>query len=222
MPQLVWDAQDKRLYETGTSMGVLYTRKEATNKWLGEAWNGLAAIKHSPDGGEETAVHANNQKYLGLMSRENFKGSIEAYTFPEGFEKCQGSREISPGFYAGQQTRVPFGLTYRTIIGNDSKFDEYGFKQHIIYNAKVTPTSKDYETVNDTPNALLFTWEFSTTPPAVTSQVIKPTAYFCVDSTKIPAPKMKSLTDKLYGSTTPEAVAELPTVAELLTLLATV
>ena len=219
MPKLVWDAQDSRLYETGTSMGVLYTRQEG-NKWTGEAWNGLAAVKHSPDGGEETSVYANNQKYLGLMSRENFKGSIEAYTYPEGFEACQGLREVVAGFHAGQQTRAPFGLTYRTIIGNDSKYDEYGYKQHIIYNAKVAPTSKDYETVNDTPNALLFTWEFSTTPPEVTSSLIKPTAYFVADSTKLEPTKLASLETKLYGADAPEATAELPTVAELLTLLA--
>lgn len=219
MPKLVWDAQDSRLYETGTSMGVLYTRQEG-NKWTGEAWNGLAAVKHSPDGGEETSVYANNQKYLGLMSRENFKGSIEAYTYPEGFEACQGLREVVAGFHAGQQTRAPFGLTYRTIIGNDSEYDEYGYKQHIIYNAKVSPTSKDYETVNDTPNALLFTWEFSTTPPEVTSSLIKPTAYFVADSTKLEPAKLASLETKLYGAEGAEAVAELPTVAELLTLLA--
>lgn len=219
MPKLVWDAQDSRLYETGTSMGVLYTRQEG-NKWTGEAWNGLAAVKHSPDGGEETSVYANNQKYLGLMSRENFKGSIEAYTYPEGFEACQGLREVVAGFHAGQQTRAPFGLTYRTIIGNDSEYDEYGYKQHIIYNAKVSPTSKDYETVNDTPNALLFTWEFSTTPPEVTSSLIKPTAYFVADSTKLEPTKLASLETKLYGADAPEATAELPTVAELLTLLA--
>ena len=219
MPKLVWDAQDKRLYETGTSMGVLYTRQQ-DNKWTGEAWNGLAAVKHSPDGGEETSVYANNQKYLGLMSRENFKGSIEAYTYPEGFEACQGLREVVEGFHAGQQTRAPFGLTDRSIIGNDSKYDEYGYKQHIIYNAKVTPTSKDYETVNDTPNALLFTWEFSTTPPEVTSALIKPTAYFVADSTKLAAAKLALLETKLYGGTAVGEVAELPTVAELLTLLA--
>lgn len=219
MPKLVWDAQDSRLYETGTSMGVLYTRQKG-NKWTGEAWNGLAAVKHSPDGGEETSVYANNQKYLGLMSRENFKGSIEAYTYPEGFDACQGLREVVAGFHAGQQTRTPFGLTYRTIIGNDSKYDEYGYKQHIIYNAKVSPTSKDYETVNDTPNALLFTWEFSTTPPEVTSALIKPTAYFVADSTKLAPAKLTLLETKLYGGTEVGAVAELPTVAELLTLLA--
>ena len=219
MPKLVWDAQDKRLYETGTSMGVLYTRQQ-DNKWKGEAWNGLAAVKHSPDGGEETSVYANNQKYLGLMSRENFKGSIEAYTYPEGFDACQGLREVVKGLHAGQQTRTPFGLTYRTIIGNDSKYDEYGYKQHIIYNAKVSPTSKDYETVNDTPNALLFTWEFSTTPPEVTSSLIKPTAYFVVDSTKLLPTKLALLETKLYGGTEVGAVAELPTVSELLKLLA--
>lgn len=219
MPQLVWDSQDNRLYETGTSMGVLYTRQD-NNKWMGEAWNGLSAVKHSPDGGEETSVYANNQKYLGLMSRENFKGSIEAYTYPEGFEACQGSREVVEGFHAGQQTRTSFGLTYRTIIGNDTQFDEYGYKQHIIYNAKVSPTSKDYETVNDTPNALLFTWEFSTTPPEVTSNLIKPTAYFCADSTKLDPAKLSALQTKLYGGEGAQSVAELPTVAELLTLLA--
>ena len=218
MPALVWDQQDKRLYETGTSHGVLYTRgATVSDPWTGEAWNGLTAVKHAPDGGEETSVYANNQKYLGLMSRENFKGSIEAYTYPESFEACQGSREVAEGFYAGQQTRDMFHLAYRTVIGNDTLYDEYGYKLHLIYNAKVAPTSRDYETINDTPNALLFTWSFSTTPPEVSSEVIKPTSYFVVDSTKIDPLKLTALNTKLYGG---EAeTAEFPTVSELLTML---
>lgn len=219
MSALVWDQQETRLYETGTSHGAVYTRGEtASDPWTGEAWNGLTAIKHAPDGGEETSVYANNQKYLGLMSRENFKGSIEAYTYPESFEACQGSREVADGFYAGQQTREPFHLAYRTLIGNDTLYDEYGYKLHLIYNAKVTPTSRDYETVNDTPNALLFTWSFSTTPPEISSEIIKPTSYFVVDSTKIDSAKLAALNTKLYGGESAEA--EMPTVQELLVMLA--
>lgn len=218
MSKLVWDKQGERIYETGTSHGVLYTDKGTDSKRTGVAWNGLAAVKHSPDGAEETAVYANNQKYLGLMSKENFNGSIEAYTYPDEFEECDGSREIAPGFYAGQQTRVPFDLSYRTIIGNDSAFEEYGYHVHLIYNAKVSPTARDYETVNDTPNALLFTWEFKTTPPEITSEIIKPTAYFKVDSTKIDSEALSALNTKLHGTETEEA--EMPTVEELLILLA--
>lgn len=220
MARLTWDKESQRLYETGTSHGVLYTRdnSEPDPKWTGVAWNGLSAVKQAPDGAEETAVYANNHKYLGLLSAENFKGSIEAYMYPKEFQRCDGSYEIARGVYAGQQVRETFGLVYRTIIGNDVKYENYGYNLHIIYNAKVSPTSKDYETINETPNAILFTWEFATTPPELTSDVIRPTAYFKVNSTEIEATKLAALNTKLYGGEATEA--ELPTVAELLELLA--
>lgn len=214
MPKLTWDVEGTRVYEAGTSKGVLYDG--ATNK--GVAWTGLSAIKQASDGAESTDIFADNIKYLSLTSKENFKGSIEAYTYPDEFAKCDGSAEVIPGVTAGQQTRRSFGLCYRTEVGNDVDGLDHGYKLHIVYQAKVAPSSRDYETVNADPAALTLSWEFDTTPQVVDEKYkLKPTAYFCLDSTKTDEAIMKKVEAALYG--TDEKPAELPKVNDLLKLI---
>ena len=161
MVKLQWDQVGQRLYETGTSKGVLFVQNDSGAYGTGVAWNGLQSVKKANDGAEATPLYADNMKYIELMSAENLKGSIDAYTYPEEFEACDGSAAVNPGVYVGQQTRKPFGLVYSTIVGNDTKGNRYGEKLHIIYNAKVSPTERAYETVNEDPTALTFSWEFS-------------------------------------------------------------
>lgn len=219
MAKLVWDKVGERLYETGTSHGVLYVQQPTGDYGEGVAWNGLTAVKQSPDGAEPSPIYANNKKYLELMSAENFKGGIEAYTYPDEFMACDGSKEAAPGVYLGQQERTPFGLTYATIIGNDTEGIEHGEKIHLIYGARVSPSERAYETVNDDPNALTFSWDFSTVAQEVANEGFKPTAYVSVDSTKVPEAKLQILKDLLYG--TEEAPATLPSIDEVITLLTT-
>ena len=156
MSKLVWDAVGERLYETGTSNGVLFVQDAKGGYPVGVAWNGLISAKQSPDGAEPNDIYADNMKYLSLTSAENFKGSIEAYTYPEEFAQCDGSAAAAPGVYLGQQPRKPFALVYSTIVGNDTEYEAHGEKLHIIYNAKASPSERSYETVGDTPNALTF------------------------------------------------------------------
>ena len=190
------------------------------NYGVGVAWNGLTAVKQSPDGAEESPIYANNHKYISMTSAENFKGSIEAYTYPDEFMACDGSKELSTGVYAGQQARKSFGLTYATNIGNDTEGDDFGEKIHIIYQAKVTPSSRDYETINDDPNAITFSWEFSTVPESISADLeskgIKPTAYICVDTTKASEADVKALKEVLYGGT---EEPKLPSIDEILGLV---
>lgn len=216
MPKLVWDQAGQRLYETGTSKGVLFVQESDGSYGPGIAWNGLVSVKKSPDGAEESPIYADNMKYLSLMSAENLKGSIDAYTYPEEFEACDGSAAVNPGVYVGQQTRVPFAMAYSTIVGNDTQGNAYGEKIHIVYGAKVSPSERAYETVNEDPTALTFSWEYSTTPVDLSAIGLEPSAGITVAKTEVSAAAWKALTDKLYGTETlPSA---LPTIQEVITM----
>lgn len=216
MSQLVWDQTGQRIYETGVKKGVLYVQDSTGAYPKGVAWNGLTAVNQSPSGAEASPLYADDIKYLELMSNEDFGGSIEAYTYPEEFEACDGSAALATGVKIGQQKRSSFGLCYRTIIGNDIENDEYGYKLHLVYGCKAAPSEKAYATVNDSPEAVTFSWEFTTTPVAVDG--FKPTAYLEIDSTKADATKLAALEAILYGSEETEARLPLPT--EIKTLMA--
>lgn len=218
MVKLAWDQAGERLYETGTSKGALFTQKSDGTYDTGVAWNGLVSVKQSNDGAEETPLYADNKKYLSLTSAENLKGSIDAFTYPEEFEACDGSATVHPGVHVGQQTRVPFGLVYSTIVGNDTQGNAYGEKIHIIYNAKVAPAERAYETVNDSPAALTFSWNYTTTPVDLSDINLDPSAGITVDKTQVSAAAWTALTDKVYGSATTEPT--LPTIQEVITLTA--
>lgn len=219
MPKLVWDQSGQRVYETGTSKGVLFTQKDTGAYNAGVAWNGLVSVKKSPDGAEETPLYADNMKYLSLQSAENLKGSIDAFTYPEEFESCDGSAAVNPGVYVGQQTRVPFALAWTTIVGNDTQGNAYGEKIHIIYNAKVAPSERAYETVNDSPSAITFSWNYSTTPVDLSDIGLEPSAGITISKHEVSEAAWTALTDKLYGNaTTPSA---LPTIQEIITMTET-
>lgn len=215
MTQLQWDQTGERLFETGTDKGVLFPTDDTGAYVEGVAWNGLTAVKQAPDGAEPTDLFADNRSYVTLESAENFKGSIEAYTSPEEFDACDGSAEIVPGVTIGQQGRSQFGMAYRTLIGNDVKLTSYGEKIHIIYGARVAPSARDYETVNADPAAITLSWEFTTSPVSV--EGYRPTAYVCVDSTKVTPEIMKTIKDMIYG--TDAKPAKLIPLAELITLI---
>jgi len=222
--RLVWDATGERLYETGVSQGVLYVQ-DSTGKYpKGVAWNGLTGVTESPSGAEATALYADDIKYLNLMSAEEFGATIEAYTYPDEFAKCDGSAELTTGVTIGQQDRATFGMCYKTVLGNDSESNNYGYKLHIIYGAKASPSEKAYATINDSPEAITFSWEVTTTPVNVNG--FKPTASLTIDSTKVDAGKLTALEDILYGKDagaegTPAAVAaRLPLPDEIATLMA--
>lgn len=208
MAKLVWDESGKRLYETGVEKGVLYVQGENGQYGNGVAWNGLTAVTESPSGAEPTALYADDIKYLELFSAEEFGATIEAYTYPEEFEACDGSASLGTGVTIGQQDRKAFGLCYRTIVGNDVKGNEHGYKLHLIYGAKAKPSEKAYATVNDSPEAVTFSWEVSTTPVNVAG--FKPTASVTIDSTKIQADKLKAIEDKLYGTENQEPTLIMP------------
>ena len=208
MAKLVWDESGKRLYETGVEKGVLYVQGENGQYQNGVAWNGLTAVTESPSGAEPTALYADDIKYLELFSAEEFGATIEAYTYPEEFEACDGSASLGEGVTIGQQDRKAFGLCYRTIVGNDVKGNEHGYKLHLIYGAKAKPSEKAYATVNDSPEAVTFSWEVTTTPVNVAG--FKPTASVTIDSTKIQPEKLKLIEDKLYGTASEEATLPLP------------
>jgi hypothetical protein len=219
MPKLTWDQTGQRTYETGTSKGVLFTQKDTGGYNAGVAWNGLTSVKKSPDGAEETPLYADNMKYLSLQSAENLKGSIEAFTYPEEFEACDGSAAVNPGVYVGQQTRVPFALAWSTIVGNDTQGNAYGEKIHIVYNAKVAPSERSYETVNNDPSAITFSWEYNTTPVDLSDIGLEPSAGIVISKSEVSAAAWTALTDKLYGNaTTPSA---LPTIQEIITMTET-
>ena len=220
MVKLQWDQVGQRLYETGTSKGVLFVQNDSGAYGTGVAWNGLQSVKKANDGAEATPLYADNMKYIELMSAENLKGSIDAYTYPEEFEACDGSAAVNPGVYVGQQTRKPFGLVYSTIVGNDTKGNRYGEKLHIIYNAKVSPTERAYETVNEDPTALTFSWEFSTTPNDLSDIGLEPSAGITVSSVEVGTAKFKALQDLIYG--TEDKESKLPTIQEVIALTETV
>ncbi len=208
MAKLVWDESGKRVYETGVRNGVLYVQGAEGAYGNGVAWNGLTAVTESPSGAEPTALYADDIKYLELFSAEEFGATIEAYTYPEEFEACDGSASLGTGVTIGQQDRKAFGLCYRTVVGNDVKGNENGYKLHLIYGAKAKPSEKAYQTVNDSPEAITFSWEVSTTPVNVTG--FKPTASITIDSTKIQPDKLKAIEDKLYGTASEEPTLPLP------------
>ena len=195
--KLVWDKTGEHYYETGVKNGVLYPMSTSGTYPKGVAWNGLTAVTESPSGAEPTALYADDIKYLNLMSNEEFGATIEAYTYPDEFAECDGSASLTEGVYIGQQARKTFGLCYRTTLGNDSKGNDYGYKLHIIYGAMASPSEKAYSTINDSPDAITFSWELSTTPVAVAN--FKPTASLTIDSTKVDPEKLATLEEILYG-----------------------
>ena len=219
MPALVWDDNGKRFFETGVSKGVLYKRTDLGAYGNGVAWNGLSAITESPDGAEANDVYADNIKYLSLRSTENFKGTIEAYTYPDEWEECDGSKEAAEGVTVTQQKRSSFGLAYQTKIGNDVNSDDLGYKIHLIWNATASPTEKGYQTVNDSPEAITFSWEFDTVPTAIGTG-FKPSAHMEIDSTKVDATKLAAFLTTLYGDADTEPT--LPTPAAVITAFTTV
>lgn len=207
MAKIVWDKTGERLYETGVKYGVLYVfDKEGYG--AGVPWNGLTAITESPSGAEATPLFADDIKYLNLTSAEEFGATIEAYTYPDEFKACNGEAELVAGVSIGQQSRKTFGMCYRTAIGNDTEGTEHGYKLHLIYGALAAPSEKAYATVNDSPEAITFSWEVTTTPVNVSG--FKPTSYLVVDSTKVEATKMAALEAKLYGTESEEAALPLP------------
>lgn len=216
MSKLVWDATGERYYETGVKNGVLYIPTSGVYS-KGVAWNGLTAVTESPSGAEATALYADDVKYLNLYSAEEFGATIEAYTYPDEFAACDGSAELVDGVLIGQQKRTPFGLCYKTTIGNDIDGNDHGYKLHIIYGAMASPSEKAYATINDSPEAITFSWEITTTP--VTVAGFKPTSYIVIDSTKADSTKLTALEGILYGSENVEA--RLPLPDEIKTLMTT-
>ena len=217
MPKLVWDQSGDRLFETGVSNGVLYVRNSAGEYPLGVPWNGLTAVTESPSGAEATPLYADNIKYLSLMSNEEFGATIEAYTYPDEFAECDGTAEIAKGVTIGQQTRKYVGLAYKTVIGNDTEGNAHGYKIHIIYGAQAAPSEKAYATINDSPEAITFSWELTTSPIEVTG--FKPTASLVIDSTKIDAVTLAAIELELFGGEGVGDVAHLLTPAEILAML---
>ena len=195
--RLSWDNNGERLFETGVRNAVLYKHDKATYD-KGVAWNGITAITESPEGAEATPLYADDIKYLNLFSAEEFGATIEAYTYPTEFEECDGSASVAPGVTIGQQSRKPFGLSYRTVLGNDVDGNDYGYKLHLIYGCQAQPSEKAFATINDSPEAITFSWEVKTTPVSVTGA--KPTATLTIDSTKTTPEKMAALEAILYGT----------------------
>ena len=215
MSKIIWDNAGERTYETGVDHGVLYPIQEGGLYTKGVAWNGLTAVTESPSGAEATPLYADNIKYLNLLSAEDFGCTIEAYTYPDEFAECDGSAEIATGVYAGQQARKVFGLCYRTILGNDTDSNAHGYKLHLIYGCLASPSEKSYSTVNDSPEAITFSWEVKSTPVNVSG--FKPTAVLTIDSTKVEPSKLAKLEEALYGSESTEA--KLPTPDEVVAIV---
>lgn len=220
MAKLVWDQVGERYYETGTKKGVLYPNSSGSYP-LGIAWNGLTGFSESPDGGEATDIWADDIKYLSIRSRENFKATITAYTYPDEWAECDGSAVPATGITLGQQGRKGFGFSCVTTIGNDTEFEDHGYKIHLVYGATASPSSKDYKTINDSPEAIEFSWEIDTTPVNVTNY--KPTAHIEIDSTKFTTSSAKTylttLEGILYG--TSSSSARLPFPDEVISILTT-
>lgn len=215
MSKLVWDPFGKHLYETGVDHGVLYPIQTGGVYSKGVAWNGLTAVTESPSGADVNDIYADNMKYLGLVGAEKFGATVEAYTYPDEFAECDGSVELVKGATIGQQNRKVFGMVYRTVIGNDVDGNEYGYKLHLIYGATAAPSEKAYNTINEDPEAITFSWELSTTPVNVTGH--KPTASLTIDSTKADPTKLAELEKILFGDTETEPRLPLPDeIAQLL------
>ena len=222
--QIVWDKSSERLYRTGVDRVVLFPQTTGGAYGEGVGWNGVTKISESPDGGDTTTIYANNNIYLNLVAKENFKGSITAYTYPKEWEKCDGSASVLSsgsgatgvkGLRVTGQTRTPFGLAYRTLIGNDTAGTEYGYEIHLVYNATAGVSSQDYQTVNDSPEALELSWDFSTLPVDVPGA--KPSAHLVISSLTADPTKLKALETKLYG--TESTAPGLPTPAEVIATL---
>lgn len=205
---LVWDEAGTRLFEAGVDRGVLYTRDKTGAYPSGEAWNGLTKVTESPSGGETTTLWADNQKYLNLVSTEEFGFTIECYTYPDSFAACNGEATVADGVTIGQQNRQMFGFSYRTQVGNDVDGNDHGYKIHLVYGCFAKPSSKDYQSIDDSPDAASLSYEVSTTPVNVTG--FKPTASLVIDSTKTPAAKMTAIEKILYGSAEKAAYLPLP------------
>lgn len=215
--KMVWDQIGERLYETGVEQVALF--KQENGKYpVGVPWNGVSALNLTPSGAEPTALYANDRKYLTLMSVEELGGTIEAYTYPDEWAECDGSAELAPGVYVGQQARKSFGLAAKTLIGNDTESTKYGYKLHLIYGGLASPTEQSHATINDSPEASTMSWEFSTTPVAVPGH--ESTSYICIDSTKVDAEKLAALEAIIYGSEDVEP--RLPLPEEIATIMSAV
>lgn len=215
MARLIWDEVGQRFFETGVKNGVLYVQDDDGSYKNGVVWNGLTAVTESPSGAEETPLYADDVKYLTLRSAEEFGATVEAYTYPEEFEQCDGSASIADGVTIGQQARRAFGLCYRTSVGNDIQGQNYSYKLHLIYGCTVAPSEKSYSTINDNPEAITFSWELSTVPVPVDG--FSPTASLVIDASKVDKGKMQQLEDALFGDETNEAKLLLPNeIMELL------
>ena len=216
MSKLNWDETGKHFYETGVSKGVLYLLNDESGKYdKGVAWNGLTAVTESPTGAEANPIYADDIKYLNLISAEEFEATIEAYTYPDEFKECDGSAEIETGITVGQQPRKMFGFSYRTVLGNDTKNNNYGYKIHLIYGATASVSEKAYNTINESPEAITFSWSVTTTPVDVKGH--KPTACLTIDSTKVAPDALALIEDKLYGSV--DEAASLPLPDEILEII---
>lgn len=214
MSKLIWDQTGEKLYETGVRNGVLYLMEGGAYP-KGVAWNGLTAVTETPSGAESTPLYADDIKYLNLVSAETFGGTIEAYMYPDEYKLCIGEADLVAGVSVGQQARKSFGFCYRTVLGNDVDNNAYGYKLHLIYGALASVSEKAYSTINDSPEAITFSWEFSTTPVNVTG--FRPTSLITIDSTKVDAGKLAALEAVLYGSDSEEARLPLPDeIAELM------
>ena len=208
MSKLVWDQVGEKLYETGTKKGVLYLQAANGTYPMGYAWNGLTSVSETPDGGDANDIYADDIKYLVLRGVENFGGTIEAYTYPPEFEECDGTAQIATGVKIGQQTRKKFGLSYRSRIGNDTEGDSLGYKLHLVYGCSANPSERGYQTVNDSPEAITFSWEISTTP--ISMDGYKPVSLITIDSTKVDSDKLAALETILYGSESADAKLPMP------------
>ena len=215
MAKLVWDQTGQKFFETGVSNGVLYVSDGQGGYLKGVAWNGLTSVAENPSGAESNPVYADNIKYLNIISAEEFGATIEAYTYPDEFMECDGSAQVVAGVNIGQQARKSFGISYRTRVGNDVAGDNLGYKIHVIYNCQAAPSGKTYSTVNESPEAITFSWEVTTTPVPV--EGYRPTATVVFDSTKIDAGKMAAVENALYGGASSEP--GLPSIEELLALV---
>ena len=221
---LNWDETGNKLYETGVDRGVLYPMGQS-GYGAGVAWNGLTTVTETPSGAEATKLYADNIKYLEIRSAEEFGGTIEAYTYPDEWAECDGSAALVTGVYAGQQPRKIFGLCYRTVLGNDVDLDKHGYKLHLVYGCTASPSERSYATINDSPEAITFSWEFSSVPVPVEGH--KPVSCITIDSTKVDPTKLKNLEDKLYGVSTDStanpavagSAAYLPLPAEVISTL---
>jgi hypothetical protein len=217
MSKLVWDKSGERFYETGVSKGVLYLQDDSAAYTTGVVWNGLTGVTESPEGAEANDFYADDIKYASIRSAENWKGTIEAYTYPEEFAQCDGSVAVANGVYIGQQKRKGFGFSWVTQIGNDTATEsDDGYKIHLVYGCTASPSEKSYETINDSPDAITFSWEIDSTPMNVTGH--KATSTITIDSTKVDATKLKTLEDKLWG--TDDAEPTLPTPDEIIAIFA--